>query len=147
MNKYYDLMKSLITGFRSSTYEMEQKYKIPGFSAKMSALKNSPNRKLTNHSLSQIEKALDIKIFDVGPNELSFRKLDTIKNTINASAPESIGVLVFEMTMLISEHRKHLDRLQERLNFLYQQEITKNSLPNTQNGTGAVASRSEVPLG
>ena len=79
MNNYYELLQELIRDFRSSSYEMENKYGIKGFSVKMSELKKDPNRKLTQKSIADIENALNIKINDRDPDNITYKKLADTK--------------------------------------------------------------------
>lgn len=76
MNKYYEFLEKIIRDFRSSSYEMENKYDIKGFSVKMSELKKNPNRKLTQKSIADIEKALNIKIDDSDTDNITYTKVE-----------------------------------------------------------------------
>lgn len=74
MNKYYELLLDISKEFRSSSYELETKYGITGISVKMSELKKNPERKLTQKSIRDIEKALNITINDSDPENITYTK-------------------------------------------------------------------------
>jgi len=99
MNKYYEFLEKIIRDFRSSSYEMENKYEIRGFSVKMSELKKNPNRKLTQKSISDIEKALNIVINDTDKNNIMYH----VKG-VNEYSVGKLGTSAHELTSVDDIH-------------------------------------------
>jgi|GEM_PF-1581505 len=77
MNEYLRFIEELLKDFRLSTYTLETKYKLKGFSAKYSGLKSGRTKSLNQATLASLENALNIKIDDTDPNHLSYIKLQS----------------------------------------------------------------------
>lgn len=75
MNEYLRFIEELLKDFRLSTYTLETKYQLRGFSAKYSGLKSGRTKSLNQGTLAGLEEALQIKIDDTDPNNISYIRL------------------------------------------------------------------------
>lgn len=77
MNEYLRFIEELLKDFRLSTYTLENKYCLKGFSAKYSGLRSGRTRSLNQATLASLEKALNIKIDDSDPKQISYLRLQS----------------------------------------------------------------------
>lgn len=93
MNEYLRFIEELLRDFRLSTYTLETRYQLKGFSAKYSGLKSGRTRSLNQGTIASLEKALNIKIDDSDPNQITYLRLQpqTEKQTIPESNQEFSG--------------------------------------------------------
>lgn len=75
MNPWVRFIERLFRDFRLSTYKLENTYGLKGFSSKLSSMRSGRTNKLSQDSISDLEKALNIKIDDSNPDEITYRKL------------------------------------------------------------------------
>lgn len=76
MNPWVRFLEGLLRDFRLSTYKLENNYGLIGFSSKLSSIRSGRTNKLSQDSISDLEKALNIKIDDSNPEEIKYHKLD-----------------------------------------------------------------------
>ncbi len=74
MNGYLKFIDGLLKDFRLSTYTLETRYNLRGFSAKYSGLKSGRTRSLNQATLASLENALGIKIDDSNPEQITYIK-------------------------------------------------------------------------
>lgn len=75
MNGYLKFIEELLKDFRLSTYTLETKYNLRGFSAKYSGLRSGRTKSLNQATLASLEKALNIKIDDSDPEQITYLRL------------------------------------------------------------------------
>jgi phage repressor protein C with HTH and peptisase S24 domain len=91
MNEYLRFIEELLKDFRLSTYTLETRYQLKGFSAKYSGLKSGRTKSLNQATLASLEKALNIKIDDSDPNQITYLKLQMENGTTPDNNPAFSG--------------------------------------------------------
>lgn len=75
MNEYLRFIEELLRDFRLSTYKLETRYNLKGFSVKYSGLKSGRTKSLNQATLASLERALNIKIDDSNPQQINYIRL------------------------------------------------------------------------
>jgi phage repressor protein C with HTH and peptisase S24 domain len=75
MNEYLRFIEELLKDFRLSTYTLETRYNLKGFSAKYSGLRSGRTKSLNQATLASLEQALNIKIDDSDPKQITYLRL------------------------------------------------------------------------
>ena len=89
MNEYLRFIEELLKDFRLSTYTLETKYQLKGFSAKYSGLKSGRTRSLSQSTIASLENALNIKIDDSDPTHISYLRLNSSSEKEASSIAET----------------------------------------------------------
>jgi SOS-response transcriptional repressor LexA len=74
-NPYYIFLEGLLKDLRITANGFQEKYSLRSFSTIMNKLKNEPEKTLHPETIGKIETALNIKIDDSNPEEITYRKL------------------------------------------------------------------------
>ena len=74
-NPYYLFLEGLLKDLRLTANGFQDKYQIRSFSTIMNKLKNDAGKKLHPETIGKIEEALNIKIDDSNPDNISYKKL------------------------------------------------------------------------
>lgn len=75
MNPWVRFIEELFRDFRLSSYKLENNYGLKGFSSKISSLRSGRTNKLSQDSISDLEKALNIRIDDSHPDIITYKRL------------------------------------------------------------------------
>jgi phage repressor protein C with HTH and peptisase S24 domain len=121
MNPWVTFIEQLFRDFRLSTYKIEKNYGLKGFSSKLSSLRSGRTVSLSQDTISDLEKALDIKIDDSNPDLITYRKInhnqpkfdDTLTvfeypvlSEVFAGEPDKIDIEFFETKEPFPYHRR-----------------------------------------
>ena len=74
-NPYYIFLEGLLKDLRLTANGFQDKFQIRSFSTIMNKLKNDAGKKLHPETIGKIEEALNIKIDDSNPDNISYKKL------------------------------------------------------------------------
>lgn len=75
INPYYHLLENLLRDLRLTANGFQDKYEFRSFSTIMNKLRRFPDKKLHPETIAKIEQALNIKIDDSDPTNITYKKI------------------------------------------------------------------------
>ena len=88
MNEYLRFIEALLKDFRESTYTLETKHGLKGFSVKYSSIKAGRTKTLSQSTIAALEKVFNIRIDDSNPSHITYsRNYNTSPEQLERKAP------------------------------------------------------------